>query len=89
MNRYEFVFITPDGDKKLLKTVEEIISNMEGKVTKKDDWGKKQLAYRIKDLTEAFYHLWDIELDGVKLKDLKNRLNLEDDIVRYLIIKQD
>jgi ribosomal protein S6 len=48
-----------------------------------------QLSYRLKNLTEAFYFVWNIQLDGTHLAQFKNKLNLEERIVRYLIIKQD
>lgn len=89
MNQYEFVFVTAEEDKKLLNEVEELISGFEGKVGKKEDWGKRQFAYRLKKLTEGHYHVWNLQLDRVKLAEFKNKLNLEERIIRYLILKQD
>lgn len=86
---YEFAFMMGSEDKKVLKGIEDTIVSFNGTVEKKEEWGKKQLAYRLKDLTEAFYYFWNIHLDGSQLAQLKNKLNLEERLVRYLIIKQD
>lgn len=82
---YECVLITEKGDAKLLKNVEDIISQFGGKVTNKDDWGEKNFAYRIGQLSKGHYHVWTIAGDSVDVKELKNRLNIEDGVVRYLI----
>lgn len=89
MNSYEFVFITRDGNKTLLKNTQKLITDYKGSISKTDDWGNKQFAYKIKGLTSGHYHLWNIELDGSHLMDLKGKLNLEEGIVRYLILKLD
>lgn len=87
MNIYELVFITKDGDIALLKNTEKIISSFEGKVTSQEDLGMKQFAYKIKGLTQGSYHVWKIQLMRNKIKELKNKLNLEEQIIRYLLLK--
>ena len=89
MNRYEFIFISAAEDKKLLQAVEELITSFEGKVDKKEEWGKKPFAYRMNNITEGNYYVWSLQLNGAHLSDLKNKLNLEERIIRYLILKQD
>lgn len=89
MNSYEFAYITESGDATVLKTVEKIISEFDGEVTHKDEWGEKNLAYRIGSLTKGHYHIWTLSLPGGQISALKNRLNLEDTIVRYLLIKEE
>ncbi|OGK23835.1 30S ribosomal protein S6 [Candidatus Roizmanbacteria bacterium RIFCSPLOWO2_02_FULL_37_19] len=89
MNSYEFVFITKDGNKTLLDSTEKLISDFKGKVSTKDDWGKKNFAYKIKGLTEGHYHVWEVMLEPSQLIEIKNKLNLNEEIVRYLILKKD
>lgn len=88
MNVYEMAFITTD-DKAALKAVEAIVTQHAGTVNQKEAWGERQFSYQINNLNKGFYHLWDVSLDGDKLSDLKTRLNLEDGVIRYLLLKID
>jgi len=89
MNSFECVFITASEDKKLLTSVEDIIQGFKGKVVKKEEWGKKPFSYRLNNFTEGYYYVWDLQIEGTLLAQLKNRLNLEEGIIRYLILKED
>ncbi len=86
---YECAFITEAGDKTLLKNVENIIGEFGGKVTNKDEWGEKNFAYRLKKQTKGHYHIWTFTGDDVRIKELKNRLNIEDGVLRYLVLNID
>ena len=86
MVSYEFVFITKDGDKTLLKNTESIIQNAEGKVSQKEDWGAKPFSYRLNGLTTGHYHVWNIDIEKKNIANLKNRLNLEEGVLRYLLL---
>jgi len=89
MDVYEIAIITKGNDKAVLKGVEDIVTQFDGKVTNKEEWGERQFGYKIKNLTSGFYHIWNFTIDTLKMKDLKNRLNLNEDIIRYLILKVD
>ena len=89
MTAYECSFITEAGDKKLLKNIEDIIKQFGGEVTQQDNVGEKNFAYRIGQHTKGHYHYWTFSGDSVQLKELKNRLNVEDALIRYLILKVD
>ena len=89
MTAYECAFITESGDKSVLKNITDIIAQFGGKVTQEDNVGEKNFAYRIGQNTKGHYHFWTFSGDDVQLKDLKNRLNIEDGLIRYLILKVD
>lgn len=92
MTNYELTIVLPGGFtkakiKKTKEFVEKVISTFEGKIAKTDDWGNIDLAYPIKnDLTGNFVH-FVLELEEERTKELDNKLRLEDDIVRYLLVK--
>jgi ribosomal protein S6 len=88
MNAYEFVFITKDGSKKILETAEDLFKNFKGAVEAKEDWGKKNFTYKMKGLSEGFYHVWTVNMMGAEIKALKAKLNLEEGIIRYLLMKK-
>ena len=58
-----------------------------GKVEKEDLWGVRDLAYPIKRQTKGFYAHFEIEADPKGAKGLDKILKLEEDVLRYLLIR--
>ena len=90
MTKYEIMTLSRGtiGDvkaKDLVKKVTELITALGGKIIKNDSWGKRKLAYKILHETDGYYEVMEIELPGDKLDSLKKKLNLEDELLRYLI----
>jgi ribosomal protein S6 len=58
-----------------------------GKIVSIEDEGVKRLAYPINDHEKALYLFYTLELeDGVQPK-LSSDLNIDDNIVRYLLVR--
>ena len=76
-------------NKKLIKKVEEWVKKIGGKVKKKEVWGKKELAYRIKKFDQGVYVFWQLEVEASKINDLPRKIELEDDIIRHLLVRID
>ena len=92
MRHYEVVFLVhPDQSEQVPAMVERyegIISKHEGVVHRKEDWGRRQLSYEIKDVHKAHYMLLNIECNQAALDELKNAFKFNDAIIRNLIICQ-
>jgi small subunit ribosomal protein S6 len=92
MRHYEVVFLVhPDQSEQVPAMVERyvnIISKNEGKVHRKEDWGRRQLAYPINDVHKAHYILLNIECNQPALDELKTAFKFNDAILRNLIINQ-
>jgi len=94
MNNYEFIILTrPSLDKekleKLFKEVIEEIEKISGKVSKKEELGKKTLAYPIKKETKALFWVWQLEFEkSPKFSNLNTFLNRSSGIIRYLMLKR-
>lgn len=94
MKKYEFVFLTQAGLKK--DKLEAVFSDLEkefkkagGKVEKKEDWGKKDLAYPIKKQSQADFWIWWLNFkDKVNLFSVNTFLNREKNIIRYLFLRE-
>ena len=70
-----------------LKMHEQTLDELEGKMIYKESWGLRSLAYPIKENKKAFYEFMNIELPQNKIDDLNSKLNLNENIIRYLSIK--
>jgi len=90
MKAYEAMFIFKSDLKKeaLLKVstqVQEIIERENGSIEKKDEWGKKSLAYPIKKYKEGIYYLINFHIDPEAITKLKRAFILNESILRTLI----
>ncbi len=78
---------SPAKKKKFSEGIEKIISSFSGKVVKSKEWGVLDLAYSIKKNKNALYLFWELELPADKVKSLRDKLKLEEDVLRYLLVK--
>ena len=74
--------------KDLLDGMVKRLTGEEGKVVKEDLWGVKDLAYPINGQTKGFYAHFELEADPKNAKGLDKTLQLEEDILRYLLIRR-
>jgi small subunit ribosomal protein S6 len=68
---------------------ENLINNNGGQVEKIDRWGKKRLAYVVKDLTEGFYVLVNFTAVPATILELDRIMKITEDILKFMIIKVD
>lgn len=73
------------GAKKVVDQVKEAITSLKGEVTEEVSWGKRKFAYPINHDTEGYYDVLKFEMEGANIEKLKSKLNLMEDLVRYLI----
>lgn len=92
MRHYEVVFLVhPDQSEQvpaMVERYEAIITKQNGVIHRKEDWGRRQLAYPMQDVHKAHYILLNIECDEVALSELKTAFKFNDAILRDLIIKK-
>lgn len=93
MNQYEIaVLYHPDLEVDLSKAEEKvtkIIKDAGGKVVETDNWGKRKLAYKIKNQEHAVYVFYTVELPSEGVIKVETTLNITDEVVRYLIVRPD
>ena len=93
MNAYELTVVlsgkaTPAKVKTFKIKMEKAISGLKGKVAKVEDWGKIDFAYNIQKNTSGTFLQYNLELEPESIKLLKNKIKLESDIIRYLLIRK-
>ena len=69
------------------KLVPEPMVSDEASVVKEDVWGFKTLSYPIKRQTSGYYAHYEIDADPKDAKGLDKSLRVEEDILRYLLIR--
>lgn len=73
--------------KKLIEKVEGWIKEIGGKIKKKEEWGRKELAYQIKKNSHGFYVFWKLQTEPSKINNLLSKIKSENDIIRDLLVK--
>lgn len=91
---YEVMYIvdtdvSTDDFTRLSETLQQIITEQGGTVTKTEDMGRRQLAYTISHKTEGHYMLLEIDGTGREIAELERRMRVNDQIVRYLTVRVD
>ena len=66
-----------------------IVEKNEGKVTKTETWGLKNLAYKIDRNRKAHYVLLNIEGPGAVVQELERQTRINEDVIRYLTVRVD
>lgn len=93
MKEYELtVLLHPDLEidlEKPLAKVEQILADNGGKVIKKDNWGKRKLAYPIRKEDFAVYVYYEIEMPAEGLLKVNNTFNITDEVLRFLLVNKD
>jgi len=93
MKEYELtVLVHPDLEvdiEKPLTKVRGIITGAGGEIVSEDNWGKKRLAYRIKNEDFAVYVYFDVKLPSDAPLKISNVLNITDEVLRYLLVTVD
>ncbi len=70
----------------LLEKYKKIIQGKKGIIVKIDKWGKRPLAYEIKNFQQANYVLLSFDLDSKQISDLERIMRLDEKIIRYLLV---
>ncbi|MBI2601088.1 30S ribosomal protein S6 [Candidatus Daviesbacteria bacterium] len=90
-NYYLTLVLKPDLEDKdkdrILDAVKKRVVGEEGKVSKEDKWGSRDLVYPIKKNSKGFYMHYEIETEPARVKGLDKFLQLEEDILRYLLVR--
>lgn len=92
MKQYELtVLLHPDLEIDVdapIAKIEKLIDAAGGKVIKRDNWGKKRLAYRIKKHNFAVYVYFEVSLPTEKVRQLESNLLITEEVVRFLMVNK-
>lgn len=91
MTHYEILFIIPnkftdDEAKKIAEQTERVVTDNGGQITTREYWGKKRLAYEIKQNAFGYYSLLEFDLEGRDLAKVDKALSLSANILRHQIV---
>ncbi|ADQ15776.1 30S ribosomal protein S6 [Halanaerobium hydrogeniformans] len=91
---YETTFVLkPDLEdeekEQILTRVKNTILDHDGEITEVDAWGKRQLAYEIKDYRSGDYTILEMNAKTSVVKELERIFKIMDGVIRYLVVKKE
>ena len=92
MALYESVIIgrqdlTPGQFETLLEKFIAVIQSFKGEIKKRENWGIRNLAYKINKNRKGHYMLLNIDGPPEAIKEFERLMRLDEDIIRFLTIK--
>lgn len=94
MRNYELTIVLPGGvtpakKKSTREKIEKMLGAMKAKVGKVEDWGEIKLAYPIAESSAGIFLHFPLELEAQSAKTIAGKLKLEEDIIRYLLVRKE
>jgi len=93
MNKYEVMFIVKPAEDEAVEAVaakfESLITSNGGTIDKVDRWGKRRLAYEIKDFNEGVYFVVYFTAPASTVAELERVMKITDEILRHMVVKQE
>ena len=91
---YEVMFIvdtsaSEEDITRLNETLQQIITDQGGTVTKHENMGRRQLAYPIGRRNEGHYVLFEVDGSGREIAELERRMRVNDQVIRYITVRVD
>ena len=92
MNNFEAVVllspeISPTIRSSCLDNLKKVISEKSGQIINSEDWGLRDLSYKIDHYSKAFYNFYQIEIEGDKIESIKKTLNQNENFIRHLFVR--
>ena len=94
MPMYEHVFLARQDLSQsqvdaLAQAATKIIEDNEGKVTKTETWGLRNLAYKIQKNRKAHFVMLNVEGPANLVAELERQTAINEDVIRYLTVRVD
>lgn len=91
MNKYEILYIIDAGiadeeKEKVVQSVKSLVEDNGGSAQEPERWGVRKYAYPISYKQEGYYVLMNFESDDALPKKMNDKLIIDKNIVRHMII---
>jgi small subunit ribosomal protein S6 len=72
-----------------IEKIGQLIQTNGGQLKKVTPWGKRRLAYTVKDNREGHYVVAEFDLEQAKVQEVERVLKISDTVFRHLLVRQD
>ncbi len=94
MHAYEIAVIIrseveEEGQQAIIEQLTRLLTAEGGEVAQVEKWGRRQLAYPIKKVTDGYYYFIQGRFASSVLPEVNRNMKLSDNIVRHMVIRTD
>jgi small subunit ribosomal protein S6 len=94
MRKYEIMYIIrPNMDDEARKAVVErfnsVLTENGAEITNVKEWGKRRLAYEIKDFRDGYYMIVNVVSEPKAVQEFDRLAKISEDIIRHIVVKEE
>ncbi|MDQ0163714.1 30S ribosomal protein S6 [Bacillus alveayuensis] len=94
MRKYEIMYIIrpnieEDAKKALVERFNSILTDNGAEIAEVKEWGKRRLAYEIKDFREGIYMIVNVASNPEAIEEFSRLARISEDILRHIVVKED
>jgi small subunit ribosomal protein S6 len=91
-SKYDVIYIlnpnaTTEDAAAVSAKVEQIVTDSKGTVLKKDDWGKRRLAYLVAKHREGHFIFFHLSIDTAAIAEVTRNLRLMEQVIKFSVVK--
>lgn len=69
--------------------IEQIVADAKGTVLKKDDWGKRRLAYLVQKHREGHYIFFHLSISPETVAEITRNLRLMEKVIKFSVVRDE
>ena len=81
--------VEEEGQAALIERLGELLTSEGGEVADVETWGRRRLAYPIRNFTEGYYVMFEAKVDPTRFVDIERNMQYTEDILRYLVVRKE
>ncbi|AIE61684.1 30S ribosomal protein S6 [Bacillus methanolicus] len=94
MRKYEIMYIIrpnieDEAKKALVERFDNILTENGAEIIESKEWGKRRLAYEIKDFRDGIYHIINVKSEPAAVEEFSRLAKINEDIIRHIVVKEE
>jgi small subunit ribosomal protein S6 len=91
MRKYEtMILLSPElGSEErssIIEALTRIIQNQDGQLIEVDEWGGRELAYPVKNMTRGYYYVINYAAPGAAVAELERNIRITEGIFKFVTV---
>ncbi|MBR3660325.1 MAG: 30S ribosomal protein S6 [Bacilli bacterium] len=94
MRNYELMFVIKptleeEATKNVVEGIKKMLSEQKAKIVSEKNMGRRELAYEVQGFKNGSYFLITVEAEPAAVKEFDRIANINEDIIRHIVVKVD